>query len=282
MRDAAVTAALSPQSHLPQVVCYALEETAVQTANRNPNIAAVITTPALATYVVSEKGCVTSADPKSTFYEVHNALCRAGISALHSQSSIASTAEIHASASIGRNVVIEAGVRVGAQAVIEDHSIIGEGTIIAPHVVIGGRGLQNTFVDGRNVFVEFAGGVRIGRRCEILSAALVQRPYLCAYTEIADDVKLGPGASIGHDCSIGRASMIGARSVLAGRCRVGEEVWIGPGAIVSDALTIGDGARVQLGSVVIRNVPAGEVVSGNFALSHPQHLRIHTRFRHEH
>lgn len=281
LRDATIAVALPPKARQPQAVCYALDSNAVALANENPNIAAVITTPELAETVAASKGVVATPLPKGAFYEVHNALCRAGISPLHEESFIDPTAVIDPTVRIGRNVVIKAGVRIGAHAVIEDFTIIGEETLIGPHVVIGGRGLQDTIVDGRNVMVEFAGGVRIGQRCEILSAALIQRPYLCAYTEISDDAKLGPNASVGHDCHIGRATFVGSRALVAGHCRVGDHVWIGAGAIVSDGLTVGDHARVQLGSVVIRNVPANEAVSGNFALSHSQHLRIHTRLRHE-
>lgn len=281
LRDATVALALPPKARQAQAICYALDQNAVTLANENPNIAAVITLPELAESVDKKKGCIATPLPKGVFYQVHNALCRARVSPLHKEAFIDPTAVIAPTASIGRNVVIKAGVRIDAHAVIEDFTIIGEETFVGPHVVIGGRGLQDTIVDGRNVMVEFAGGVRIGQRCEILSAALIQRPYLCAYTEISDDTKLGPSASVGHDCHIGRATFVGSRALVAGHCRIGDQVWIGAGAIISDGLTVGDSARVQLGSVVIRSVPANEVVSGNFALSHSQHLRLHTRFRHE-
>ena len=46
----------------------------------------------------------------------------------------------------------------------------------------------------------------------------------------------------------------------------------GPGAVVSNRLTVGDGAQVLLGSVASKDVPAGAVVSGNFAVDHVAHL----------
>ena len=46
----------------------------------------------------------------------------------------------------------------------------------------------------------------------------------------------------------------------------------GPGVIVSNRLTMGGGAQVLLGSVASRDVPAGAVVSGNFAVDHAAHL----------
>lgn len=281
LRDAIVQLTHPPRSPRAGAICYALEEAAIHLANANPNVAAVITTSALADAVGAEKGCVVFDEPKAAFYALHNALFSAGSMALHGESQVHASARIAPTAVIGKHVVIESGVSIGAHAVIEDFTVIGAGTLIGPHVVIGGRGLQDTFVDGRNTIIEFAGGVRIGKRCEILSAVLIQRPYFSDYTEIGDDVKLGPGASIGHGCVICRATCIGARAVLAGTARIGSDVWVGPGAVISDGIEIGDRARVQLGSVVIRTVPVGEVVSGNFALPHSQHLRIHTRHRHD-
>ncbi len=281
LRDAAVAITLPPRAAQPGAVCYAVEEGAIRLANANPNVAAVLTMAALAGEVAAEKGCAVSEQPKAAFFALHNALCRSGVMRLHDGESIDPTAIIAPTAVLGRHVAVGPGVRIGAHAVLEDHTIVGAETLIGPHAVIGGRGLQDTLVAGRNVLVEFAGGVRIGERCEILSGALIQRPYLCAWTEIGDDAKLGPGASVGHGCRVGRATYIGARAVVAGNVRIGDGVWIGPAAVLSDDLEIGDGARVILGSVVLRSVPAGDVVSGNFALSHARHLRIHTRHRHE-
>jgi UDP-3-O-[3-hydroxymyristoyl] glucosamine N-acyltransferase len=37
---------------------------------------------------------------------------------------------------------------------------------------------------------------------------------------------------------------------------------------VSSRVTVGRGARVLLGAIVTKDVPAGETVSGNFAIQH--------------
>ncbi len=274
IRDAEVSFGFPPSTRRAGSFSYVTSHTALETANANENVSAIFTTPEMAGGVIASKGCIAVELPQFSFYQFHNALCRSGT---FRDNKIAPSATIHPTAVLGRNVQVAPGVCIGAHAVIEDDTIIGNDSLIGPNTVIGGRGLQDTFVDGRNVLVEFAGGVRIGARCEILSGVLIQRPYLSEYTEISDDTKLGPGASIGHSCYVGRAALIGARSVVAGNCRIGEGVWLGAGAIVSDAIAIGDRARIQLGSVVVRDVAADEVVSGNFALPHAQHLRIHTR-----
>lgn len=280
-KDAEVLVTLPPTADQSGIVCYILDESALQIANANDQVTAVIVTPDLKPLVGPNKGCVVATNPKEAFYRLHSHLVEAGMLRPHDRHDIHPSAQIHPSAVVGKNVMISKGVTVGAHATIEDNSIIGEDTWIGPNVVVGGRGLQDTYVDGKNMHVAFAGGVRIGARCEILSAALIQRPYLCHYTEIGDDTKLGPGANVGHGCRIGKMVMVGVRSVVAGNCTVSDKVWIGASAVISDGLHVGSGARVLLGSVVIRDVKPGESVSGNFALSHTQNLRVHTRLRHE-
>lgn len=281
VRDAWVRFGLPPGAQRGESVCYATSLEALAKANANENLAAIITTAELAGKVAAGKGCVISPWPQLAFYVLHNALCRGGESQWRSETSIDASASIDPSARLGRHVSIGANVRISAYAVLEDFTSVGAGSWIGPHAVIGGRGLQDTLVNGHNVIVECAGGVQIGERCEILSGALIQRPYLCERTEIGDDTKLGPGASVGHNCLVGRRTILGARALIAGNCQVGDDVWIGAGAIISDAICIGNGARVQLGSVVVHKVPAAEVVSGNFALPHAKHLRFHTRQRYE-
>jgi acetyltransferase-like isoleucine patch superfamily enzyme len=44
---------------------------------------------------------------------------------------------------------------------------------------------------------------------------------------------------------------------------IGDDAWIGVGAIILKGVEIGAGARVEAGTVVTYNVPAGHTISGN-------------------
>ena len=278
-RDAAVALTFGPASTRPGAVCYALDSGILAIANANPNIVAVITTPALADRVDLEKGCVVHPQPQGAFYQIHNRLFDEGLLRPHGRSEIHPTARVALSAVIGRNVVLGPGVVIDHGAVVDDFTIVGEQTYVGPHATIGGRGVYNTFLDGRNFLIRCAGAVQIGDRCEILSGAVIAKSYLCEFTELADDVKIGSRASVGHGCRIGAATIIGANSVIAGNVTVGKQVWTGPNVAIADGLTVGDQARALMGSVVIHHVPAGETVSGNFALPHAVHLRNFVRQR---
>ena len=272
MRDAAITVTFGPGSKHAGTICYALDAKVLGAANANPNVAAVITTPELTGRVDASKGCIASARPQRTFYDLHNRLFDMGRLHPHEESSIDPTAQVAPSAILGRNVSLGTDVVVDHGAIVDDFTVVGDGTYIGPNAVIGARGVYNTHMDGENVMVRCAGAVRIGKRCEILAGAVIAKPYLAELTEIADDVKIGARAIVGHGCRIGSSTIVGAGSVIAGNASVGRQVWIGPTVSVAEGRNIGDQARVLIGSVAIRDVPTGETVSGNFAFPHAAHL----------
>lgn len=241
--------------------------------NRNPCLSAVITTEALAGLVADGKGVIVTDNPQERYYELHNHLFRSGLMQPHNTHSVHPDAHIAPSAIIGRNVVIGPEVTVGAGAIIGDYTILGEGTLVAEYAVIGARGMQNTKVNNRRYDVAWAGGVKIGRRCEILTAAIVQRPYHCEYTEIGDEAQISVKANIGHGVHVGARTMIGGNCQVAGNARIGADAWIGQSSTICDGISVGDRAEVKMGSVVIRSVPACASVSGNFAFSHEAHIR---------
>jgi len=171
------------------------------------------------------------------------------------------------SASIGRNTRIGAGAHIGHDVVI------GEGCTVFPGAVIGGDGFGYER-DARDVPHKFPhlAGVRIGDRVDVGSNACIDRGAF-GNTEIGDDTKIDNLVHVAHNVRLGRGVLIAASAVVAGSTAVGDGTWIGPSACVSDGLTIGAGAVVSLGAVVTRDVPAGERVTGNFAVPHDRFLK---------
>lgn len=272
-RDADVKFTHYANSKLNNTICFVLSLEYLKLANGNDNISAVITTPELAEYVVAKKGLVISDNPKRDFFNIHNMLLRDGFNDLSLEY------DIDPSATIATTVKINGKVRIGKNVVIEDYAVINENTIIedntyiAQNVVIGARGMHNTMIDGKFIRVEDAGGVYIGKNCEVLSGAIIQKSYFCEYTGIGNQTKISVGVKVGHGCTIGERTLIAGSVQLAGYNTIGDDVWIGPSSVLAHGLSIGNKAQIKLGSVVVKDVKEGEDVSGNFAYNHTKRIR---------
>ncbi len=242
---------------------------------RNKGISMVLTTSELMELVPADRGVATCVDPMDSFYTLHGLLLTAGHYGASVANEIALDAQIHPFACIAdRNVRIGSGTIIGPRAVIEEYSSIGENCTIGPGSVIGAEGFEVRRVGGRQIAVPHGGGVRIGAHVTIQANVVIDRALFGGFTEIGDDTVIDNLVHVGHGVVIGRRCRVVAGAVFGGAAMVGDDVWIGPNATVSSALCIGDGARVSLGAVVIRDVPPGGHVSGNFAIDHKQFVKL--------
>jgi len=280
MRDADFAWTMFPTTPLPGSLCYALSEAVVDRINSNTNIKAVITSTSMAHRIAEGKGIVVSEHVELDYYQLHNRLVDdQQMPSLVGRTYISEDACIDPSAYIGKHVHIEAGVEISAFAYVADNCIIGANTFIGPHAVIGARGMQSLKVDGKTFNVRYAGGVQLGRDCEVLAHAVVQKPYQPFFTDIGDNTKISVRANVGHGCRIGKNCMIAGNVTIAGNVCMGNNLWIGPSATVADGLIIGDNVRIILGSVVVSHIGDNQTVSGNFAIAHQQHLKHLARIR---
>jgi acetyltransferase-like isoleucine patch superfamily enzyme len=70
-------------------------------------------------------------------------------------------------------------------------------------------------------------------------------------------------ASVDHECVVGEGAHICPGARLAGCVTLANFVTIGTGAIVLPRVHVGEGSIVGAGSVVLRDVGAGQVVAGS-------------------
>ena len=217
-------------------------------------------------------------------------------------------ADIHRTAVLGRGVQLGEGVRVGPYAVLEDdvtvgarsrigaHCVIGQGATVGaechlhPHVVVyaasrigtgvtlhsgvrvGSDGFGYTRVEGVHLKVPQVGRCVVGDDVEVGANTTLDRGSL-GDTVIGQGVKIDNLVQVAHNVRIGARSLLAALVGIAGSTRVGEDVWMGGQVSAINHLEIGDGARLAFGSTVMRDVPAGETVSGHPARPHREHLR---------
>ncbi len=272
-RDAIIEHTYYSNSNLSNSVCFVLNLEYLTQANNNDNIAAIITSKELADKVIDSKGLIVSDNPKKDFFQLHNKLLDDGSNTLHVKTNIDNSAIIAETAKIEKNVTIGKNVIIEDFTVIKSNTIIEDGTYIASNVVIGARGMHNTLVDGEFLHVEDAGGVHIGKDCEVLAGAVIQKSYFSEFTKIGNQTKISVGVKVGHGCSIGERTLVAGSVQLAGYNSIGSDVWIGPSAVLAHGLHIGNRAQIKLGSVVVKDIKEGEEVSGNFAYTHTKRVR---------
>jgi UDP-3-O-[3-hydroxymyristoyl] glucosamine N-acyltransferase len=279
IRNGTFIKTMFPKTSEPYSICYAMQQFHLEVALSNQNISAIITTKELSSLVDKARGLVVVENPKLSYYQLHNFLVEKNLIPIHTEHFVHPTSQIAPTAIIGNHVVIGEGVIINHGAIINDYTVIGTGTYIGENVVISVRGMQDTYVNGEFFPIQYAGGVKIGSKCEVLSGAIIQKPYHAYYTEIGDDSKISVKVVVGHGVKIGRGTMVAGNTQIAGNVVIGEHVWIGPSTTIADGVTIGDYAQVKIGSVVIEDVEHDQQVSGNFAVDHKRQLRIHAKIK---
>lgn len=224
---------------------------------------------------MNDLGYIIVDKPRNTFFQLHNALkndmqyVRSDFATQIDSSAIISKQAVvpEKNVSIGKNVIIEPFAVIYENTVIEDNCIIRSGAII------GGAGFEQKR-DGNSIFaVEHLGGTIISHDVEIQNNTCVDRAvFPWDNTMIGPYTKIDNLVHIGHAAKIGSCCMIVAQTGVGGRVVVGDHVWLGFGATIRNGLLIGEGARVNMGSVVSKNVLPGEQVTGNFAIPHEKFL----------
>ena len=241
----------------------------------NPGIAAVICTEELADKLPSHiRGILVSDAPKFAFYSIYNHLAARRPSpsvptAVGEGCRISPRAYVAPeNVRIGKDVVIEPG------AVILEHVTIGDRVRICAGTVVGAKSFSPARYGERAITLADCGAVDIGDDVELCAnCAIAVGLFPGDVTTLGSGVKCDVMVYIGHNSHIGQRTFIGAGAKIPGNVRIGEEVWIGVNATISNRIRIGDGARVSLGSVVTRDVPAGQTVTGNFAIDHQTFLK---------
>ncbi|NUT77357.1 hypothetical protein HNO86_20125 [Pseudomonas sp. C1C7] len=226
----------------------------------------------------TEKTLIYSDDPRMAFFGLYQRLSSDSNFDNADRPVMGENCIIHPSAVISPRASLGNNVEVSANAVIEHNVVIGDNVYIGSNAVIGAEGLITLRnVDGTLMTVKHQGGVKVGAGCQILAGAVIAKALFQKPTTIEENCQIGIMTNIGHGANIGKNTVISGNTVVAGRTRVGAGVWMGTSCSVAQGLDIGDGAQIKMGSVVISNVAAGAVVSGNFAISHRVNMTAHLR-----
>lgn len=239
----------------------------------NPGITAVLAAPHLVHLIPEHLGVAQTAQPRRSFYELHNRLARTEFYASQRPNAIAADARIH-----GRAIIAENNVTIGPRCIVEANAVIcagatlGAGVIVRAGAVIGGEGFQFVAFGDELLPVAHAGGVRLDDGVEVQHNTCIDRAVFGGETWVGAHSKIDNLVHIAHNVRTGQRCRIVAGAMVAGSVVLGDDVWVGPQAAISSEVVIGDGAFVSLGAVVTRDVAAGQRVTGNFAIEHGRFL----------
>jgi UDP-3-O-[3-hydroxymyristoyl] glucosamine N-acyltransferase len=258
----------------PGLLAFLADERFAPALADNPDLAAVIASPALADRVPGHLGLALSDDPRRAFFDLHDHLARhTEFYGADRPSVVAPSARVHPAAHVAKeNVVIGERVVVEPNATVFNRVVVEDDAIVRAGAVVGAEGFQFQRTGEGLLPVVHTGSVRLCRGAEIQSGACVDRAVFGGETVIGEDSRIDGLVFVAHDVRVGRRCRIVAHAVLCGSAVIGDDCWVGPGAVISSGVSVGRGARVSLGSVVTRDVPEGQTVSGHFAIDHESFL----------
>lgn len=163
---------------------------------------------------------------------------------------------------IGPNVTIGAHVSIGSGTRIRD-TVLGDRVIVGNNAVLGTRSFTMA-EDAKRYLTRIPtlGRIVIGNDVEI--GALDQISAGCAGdTVIGDNVKMDTMVYIGHDCVVGKSTILSAGVIVAGYVTIGEHVRVGVNAGIRNRITVGAYSYVGMGSVATKSIAPQMAVAGN-------------------
>ncbi len=156
-----------------------------------------------------------------------------------------------AGAVLGENCRLHPNVTIYGCATVGNHALFHGG------VVIGADGFGFEMVDGKRVKVPQVGTVQIDDDVEIGANSCVDRARF-GRTWIQEGVKLDNLVQIGHNCVIGKHTVIAAIGGIGGSVHFGARVTCGAHVGVAPHMKIGDDAFIAGKSGIIDNLEGND------------------------
>lgn len=191
---------------------------------------------------------------------------------------------------LGEGVTLHPGVRIGngcrlgrdctlhSNVSLYNGVQLGSRVILHSGSVIGADGFGYVRDGEEQVKVVQRGDVRIGDDVEIGANSCVDRATFGS-TVIESGVKLDNLVHVGHNCRIGRNSVIVGCVGISGSVEIGANCILAGQAGVIDHIKIGDNVTVMVKTAVTKDIPSNSVVSGQPAIDHRQELKLQASLR---
>ncbi|CAG68248.1 MULTISPECIES: acyl-ACP--UDP-N-acetylglucosamine O-acyltransferase [Acinetobacter] len=183
---------------------------------------------------------------------------------------------IHSTAIIDTSAVIAADVQIGPYCVIGPNVTIGAGTKLHSHVVVGGYTrigehneifqfasvgeiCQDLKYKGEETWLEIGDYNLIREHCSLHRGTIQDN----SLTKIGSHNLLMVNTHIAHDCVIGDHNVFANNVGIAGHVHIGSHVVVGGNSGIHQFCKIDSYSMVGGASLILKDVPAYVMVSGN-------------------
>jgi len=186
---------------------------------------------------------------------------------------IADSVVFHSNIVIGNNVTIGEGTKIHPNVTIYDNTVIGKNCILHSGSVIGSDGFGYAYTkEKKAVKIHHFGRVVLGDDVEIGANSTVDRGVF-GDTLLCDGVKVDNLVQIGHNCVVGKNSVIVSQSGLAGSTIVGENVTFGAQSGTAGHMEVGDNIMFAARSGVTKSITKSGIYAGFPAKPHREWLK---------
>lgn len=188
---------------------------------------------------------------------------------IHPTAIIDPTANIHPSAKIGAFCVIGNAVSIGADSVLHSHVVVAKNTRIGKRNEIFqfasiGEDCQDLKYQGETTWLEIGDDNRIREACSLHRGTAQDK----GLTKIGNRNLFMVNTHIAHDCQVGDDNILANNVGVAGHVVIGNHVIIGGNSGIHQFCRIDDFSMIGGASLVLKDVGAFNMVSGNPAKSH--------------
>lgn len=188
---------------------------------------------------------------------------------IHPTAIVSSTAEIHETASIGPYCIVGDNVSIGAGTKLLRHVVVTKNTRIGKNNEIFqfasiGEDCQDLKYNGEETWLEIGDNNSIREACSFHRGTIQDN----SLTKIGSNNLFMINTHIAHDCIVGDGNILANNVGVAGHVHIGNNVILGGNAGVHQFCQIGDYSLVGGGSVILKDVAAMTLVSGNPAQAH--------------
>lgn len=215
--------------------------------------------------------------PEVEFYKLHEILYSetSFYKKFNFESVIGQNCIIHKTTVIEDGVIIGNNVKIGANSVIKRGTIINDGSTIGCCTVIGAEGFQLIYNEFNvPLTVTHVGGTYIGKNVLINDNCTISNALFEGNVIIDDNCKIDSQVHIGHNCIVGKNSVITGNSLLMGTVELKENVWIAPSSTISNKCIVQNDSFVGSMSLVVNNISKNSRVCGIPAIPIDDYIKM--------